>query len=180
MTTRRMAIPGDYLYKNAKDKHCVLTEVTSSEVLLPLQFIADLCSLLSEITKVSIAEDVLNNAIARETLTRMISPANPAELAQTMNSGSSMAVIVALLLRIPPTVKPRVGPRRKLSIGERRSIFKLLYSYGVGCAETGCCGIPRMLWAGKSEFAEKPDHRVLWDDNTAQALRKGRSARGSI
>lgn len=178
MTAQRLAIPGDYLYKNAKEKHCVLTEVTSSEVLLPIQFFADLCSLLSDLTKISIAEDVLNNAITRETLTRVISPASPTELAQTINSGSSMAVIVALLLRIPPTVKPRVGPRRKLSIGERRSIFKLLYSYGVGCAETGCCGIPRMLWAGKNEPAETADRTVLWDDNTAQALRKARAAGG--
>lgn len=119
---------------------CVLTAGVP-EFSLDRLFFVDLYELfqqdgLRRLTHESIAVDLCQGFIPRESITRLLSGARG-----TLSPTATFCVIGSILLRSPiPLSQSRFRARpASLPADDRQAILQLLYEYGVQCATGECC-----------------------------------------
>ena len=120
---------------------CVLRGSYLPDLKLPAQFLVDLRELLPALSQESISQDLLNGAMARETLTRCLIGDT-----KTLSHVSAYTMIAAVLLRqnfrvFGKGVRRENYPGRLFRKEERQAVLSLLHHYGVRCATGECCGL---------------------------------------
>lgn len=137
------AATNSFLFPGAEERVCVLRETPISELGLPAQFLMDLQQALPRLSISSLAEDILNGAISRETFHHLF-PKGQARYtdARCLSFSVSFAILAAILLRPKPMVRPRRDRHlTKLRPKERTALLQLLHHYGVQCGTGSCCGL---------------------------------------
>lgn len=127
---------------------CVLQGVHIGELALSKQFVIDLYEKFysrsdehRQLTHEAIATDLFSGAVSREHITRIIN-SHPGYVHRPFNSANSFAIVCVLLLRseLPVTPSRYYNRPKTLPRSQRQEILKLLYHYGVKCADGSCCG----------------------------------------
>lgn len=123
------------LHKGCKP-HCLL-KVNQRDLSLDRRFFADLRQVLRHMSQESIALDVLNGSVNRETFNRYQN-----DWSGELDGSKAFAVVMSALLRVEYSVKPLASHYpRPVAKSELARIRELIYSYGVSCARGQCCSV---------------------------------------